>query len=148
MAQTSVGIGTLGGAGVSLSSYGDALYYGPSQAYEANRRGLETLLGGNDAAAETIFRDTLTRYPDNPDTIYYLGLTLIYLEKRKEGYAMLRTFRDPHRYRVTQAVHWWADYLEKKPDLTPKKIHETLNKNRVDAMNRDSRERWERTRTW
>lgn len=140
VAQTTVGVGS-GGAGIAVSTYGDAMLNGPADATSANRTGLQRLLDGDYGAAETLFRETLERYPGQPDAVYYLGLTRIYQEKREEGFNILRQYRDPHRFRITQAVHWWADYLEKKPELTPKKIHEVMNKNRVDAFNRHYRER-------
>ncbi|MBI9078633.1 MAG: tetratricopeptide repeat protein [Pseudodesulfovibrio sp.] len=141
VSQTSVGIGTTGGMGVSFSSYGDFLYSGPGPAYSNNRLGLQKLLAKEYPSAQKVFEKTLEQYPDNPDATYYLGLTLIHQKKRKEGFAFLRKYHDPLQYRMTRAVQWWADYLEKKPELTPRKIQETMNKNRVDAYNRDSRER-------
>jgi len=148
VSQATVGIGTTGGMGVSFSSYGDFLYSGPGPAYSNNKLGLRKLLDKDYTAAEEIFGNTLTQYPNNPDATYYLGLTLIYREKREAGFALMRQYRDPLRYRMTRAVQWWADYLEKKPELTPRKIHEIMNKNRVDAYNRDSRERRGIIRDW
>ena len=144
VSQTTIGVGSRGGgAGISLSSYGDALFSSGS-AYSNNQRGVRELLDGNYLAAEKTFKVTLELEPTNPDGNYYMGLTLIYLEKRKEGFDFMRRYRDPLKYRVTQAVHYWADYLEKKPELTPKKIHEVMNKNRMDAYNRESREDYDR----
>jgi len=142
--QSTVGVSTTSGRGVWFSTYGDMLYSGPGPAYSNNRQGLQELLNNNYEAAEKTFATTLEQYPGNPDAVYYLGLTLIYQGKREEGFALLRQFRDPLRYRITQAVQWWADYLEKKPELTPKKIHDVMNKNRVEAYNKEYRERRER----
>lgn len=140
VSQGSVGVGTRGGFGVVLSSYGDALFSSGSS-YENNRRGVQELAEENYTGAEKTFQATLDKDPTNPDAVYYMGLTLIYLDKRETGYALMKTYRDPLRYRVTQAVQWWANYLEKKPELSPKKIHEVMNKNRMEAYNREYRER-------
>lgn len=145
-ASTTVGVGTSGGMGVSFSAYGDFLYSGPSGAYSANRRGLLELLNHDYFAAREIFKDTLERYPGNPDTVYYLGLTLIYLDKREAGFSLLSTYNDPNKFRTTQEVRWWADYCAKKPELTPGKIHEVMNKARVQGFERDREERYERLR--
>lgn len=142
VAKTTVGV-QMGSGAVTITSYGDFLYAGPSTAYADNYRGLQELLDQQYITAEATFRETLKQYPGNPDAVYYLGLTLIYLDKRKEGFDTLRTYRDPFKFRVTDQVTWWADYLEKKPELTPRKIHETMNKNRVDAFVKEQREDWE-----
>lgn len=140
VAQTTVGVRS-GGSGISLSSYGDFFTSSSGGVYSYNREGLSQLLDNQYKAAETTFRQALEKYPSNPDSVYYLGLTLIYEEKRDEGYELLSTYRDPHRFRVTSEVQRMAAYLSKKPELTPKKIHEVMNKTRVDAFNRHYRER-------
>jgi len=140
VAQSTIGFGMRNGPGIAFSSYGDFLITGPNAAYNSNSKGLRTLLDGRYEVAEAAFRATLQAYPAHSDAIYYLGLTLIYEGKREEGFAILKTYRDPLRFRVTSEVQRWAAYLEKKPELTPRKIHEVMNKNRMDAFNRYYRE--------
>lgn len=141
---TTVGVGTGTGAGISFSTYGDFLYSGNSEAYGNNRRGLREFLNKDYFAAREIFKGTLDKYPTNPDAIYYLGLTLIYLEEREAGYGVLRQYRDPYKTRVQQEVLWWANYCEKKPELTAEKVHRTMNKARSEGYKRDRDEYWER----
>jgi tetratricopeptide (TPR) repeat protein len=144
--STSVGVGT-GGFGVSLNSYGDFLNNGPNEAYLNNKAGIKQLNDGNYEAARKIFTDTLEKYPDLPDSTYYLGLTLIYLDQREAGFGLLKTYREPLYYRATSAVQRSAAYLEKKPELTAEKIHKVMNKERRDGFDRDLQERMER-RAW
>ncbi|WP_319582169.1 hypothetical protein [uncultured Pseudodesulfovibrio sp.] len=140
--STSVGVGA-GGFGVSMNSYGDFLNNGPNEAYLNNKAGIKQLNDGNYDAARKIFTDTLEKYPDLPDSTYYLGLTLIYLDQREAGFGLLKTYREPLYYRATSAVQRTAAYLEKKPELTAEKIHKTLNKERRDGFDRDMQERME-----
>ncbi|WFS63620.1 hypothetical protein LF599_05500 [Pseudodesulfovibrio thermohalotolerans] len=145
---TSVGVGA-GGFGVSLNSYGDFLNNGPNEAYLNNKAGIKQLNDGNFDAARKIFTDTLEKYPDLPDSTYYLGLTLIYQGEREAGFGLLKTYREPLYYRATSAVQRMAAYLEKKPELTAEKIHKTMNKERREGFDWDRRERLERNRdTW
>lgn len=146
-ASTTVGVGSQSGMGVAFSSYGDFLYSGPSGAYQANRRGLLEFLNKDYFAAREIFKATLEQYPGNPDTVYYLGLTLIYMDEREAGFSLLSQYRDPNKFRTTQEVRWWADYCSKKPELTAQKIYETMNKARGEGFQRDNQEYWER-RGW
>jgi tetratricopeptide (TPR) repeat protein len=140
--STSVGVGA-GGFGVSLNAYGDFLNNGPNEAYLNNKAGIKQLNDGNYEAARKIFTDTLEKYPDLPDSTYYLGLTLIYLDKRETGFGLLKTYREPLYYRATSAVQRMAAYLEKKPELTAEKIHKTMNRERREGFDRDLRERME-----
>lgn len=143
--STSVGVGA-GGFGVSLNSYGDFLNNGPNEAYLNNKAGIKQLNDGNFEAARKIFTDTLEKYPDLPDSTYYLGLTFIYLGQREAGFGLLKTYREPLYYRATSAVQRTAAYLEKKPELTAEKIHKVMNKERRDGFDRDLRERMEMRR--
>jgi tetratricopeptide (TPR) repeat protein len=145
--STSVGVGA-GGFGVSLNSSGDFLNNGPNEAYLNNKAGIKQLNDGNYEAARKIFTDTLEKYPDLPDSTYYLGLTLIYLGQREAGFGLLKTYREPLYYRATSAVQRSAAYLEKKPELTAEKIHKVMNKERRDGFDRDLQERLERNRDW
>jgi tetratricopeptide (TPR) repeat protein len=140
--STSVGVGA-GGFGVSLNAYGDFLNNGPNEAYLNNKAGIKQLNDGNYEAARKIFTDTLEKYPDLPDSTYYLGLTLIYLGRREAGFGLLKTYREPLYYRATSAVQRMAAYLEKKPELTAEKIHKTMNRERREGFDRDLRERME-----
>ncbi|MGE4192691.1 MAG: tol-pal system YbgF family protein [Pseudodesulfovibrio sp.] len=147
--RTSVGVGVSGGLGASINSYGDFLNNGPNEAYLNNKAGIKQLDDGNFEAARTIFTDTLEKYPDLPDSTYYLGLTLIYLGEREAGFGLLKTYRDPYYYRGTSAVQRMAAYLEKKPELTPEEIHKAMNRERRDGYDRDAQERLEmRRETW
>ncbi|MEZ7195783.1 tetratricopeptide repeat protein [Pseudodesulfovibrio karagichevae] len=139
---TSVGVGA-GGFGVSLNSTGDFLNNGPNEAYLNNKAGIKQLNDGNFEAARKIFTDTLEKYPDLPDSTYYLGLTLIYLGQREAGFGLLKTYREPLFYRATSAVQRMAAYLEKKPELTAEEIHKAMNRERRDGFDRDLRERRE-----
>jgi tetratricopeptide (TPR) repeat protein len=143
--STSVGVG-VGGFGVSLNSYGDFLNNGPNEAYLNNKAGIKQLNDGNFEAARKIFSDVLEKYPDLPDATYYLGLTLIYLDKRETGFGLLKTYREPLYYRATSAVQRMAAYLEKKPELTAEEIHKAMNRERRDGFDRDLQERLERDR--
>ncbi|MGE4423389.1 MAG: tol-pal system YbgF family protein [Pseudodesulfovibrio sp.] len=140
--STSVGVGA-GGFGVSLNSSGDFLNNGPNEAYLNNKAGIKQLNDGNFEAARKIFTDTLEKYPDLPDSTYYLGLTLIYLGQREAGFGLLKTYREPLFYRATSAVQRMAAYLEKKPELTAEEIHKAMNRERRDGFNRDLQERRE-----
>ncbi|EGB16549.1 hypothetical protein DND132_3346 [Pseudodesulfovibrio mercurii] len=145
---TSVGVGA-GGFGVALNTYGDFLNNGPNEAYLNNKAGIKQLNDGNLDAARKIFTDTLEKYPDLPDSTYYLGLTLIYQGERETGFGLLKTYREPLYYRATSAVQRMAAYLEKKPELTAEKIHKTMNKERREGFDQDLRERMEMRRdTW
>ncbi|WP_338669974.1 tetratricopeptide repeat protein [Pseudodesulfovibrio methanolicus] len=143
--STSVGVGA-GGFGVSLNSSGDFLNNGPNEAYLNNKAGIKQLNDGNFEAARKIFTDTLEKYPDLPDSTYYLGLTLIYLGQREAGFGLLKTYREPLYYRATSAVQRMAAYLEKKPELTAEEIHKAMNRERRDGFDRDLRERMEMQR--
>ena len=143
--STSVGAG-VGGFGVSMNSGGDFLNNGPNEAYLNNKAGIKQLNDGNYEAARKIFTDTLEKYPDLPDSTYYLGLTLIYLGQREAGFGLLKTYREPLYYRATSAVQSMAAYLEKKPELTAEEIHKAMNRERRDGFDQDLRERIERDR--
>ncbi|WP_207264354.1 hypothetical protein [Desulfovibrio sp. Huiquan2017] len=145
--STSVGVG-VGGFGIALNSSGDFLNNGPNEAYLNNKAGIKQLNDGNFEAARKIFTDTLEKYPDLPDSTYYLGLTLIYLDQRETGFGLLKTYREPLYYRATSAVQRMAAYLEKKPELTAEEIHKAMNRERRDGFNRDLDERLERNRDW
>jgi tetratricopeptide (TPR) repeat protein len=140
--STSVGVGA-GGFGVSLNSSGDFLNNGPNEAYLNNKAGIKQLNDGNYEAARKIFTDTLEKYPDLPDSTYYLGLTLIYMGRREAGFGLLKTYREPLYYRATSAVQRMSAYLEKKPELTAEEIHKAMNRERRDGFDRDLRERME-----
>ena len=136
MVGASVGAGSTSGMGVSFSSYGDFLYSGPGKAYANNKKGLLQFLDKDYPAARKTFEATLESYPGNPDAIYYLGLTKIFLDEREAGYTLLRSYHDPYNLRITQEVVWWANYCAKKPELTPDKIYKTLNKARGEGYRR------------
>lgn len=140
--STSVGVGA-GGFGASINSSGDFLNNGPNEAYLKNKAGIKQLNDENFDAARKIFTDTLGKYPDLPDSTYYLGLTLIYLGEREAGFGLLKTYRDQYYYRGTAAVQRMAAYLEKKPELTPEEIHKAMNRERRDGYDQDVRERQE-----
>jgi hypothetical protein len=141
--SVSAGVASTSGMGISFSSYGDFLYSGPDAAFRSNREGLREYLDGNYAAAARLFRATLRDYPGNPDAVYYLGLSLISDGSRDTGFATLGQYRDPLRMRITQEVRWWADYCEKRPDMTPQDIRRTMNKARVEGYQREREEAWE-----
>lgn len=138
----SVSVGT-GGTFVSFNVRGDMLESAPGEAYAINREGLNAFLAGNYETAQFAFQETLTRYPDNPDAIYYLGLTRIYQGRRDEGFSLLSQYRDSRHIRVTQNVQWWAEYCRKKPELTPEKIQEVMNKARTEGYQQERREELE-----
>lgn len=146
VAGGSVGVGTGSGVSVSFSNNGDFLYSGNGEAYSNNRRGLRELLNKDYFAAREIFKGTLEKYPTNPDATYYLGLALIYEGERDAGYGLLLQYRDPYRTPIQQEVRWWAAYCRKKPELTPEKIHQVMNKARTEGYQRDREQRWERRR--
>ena len=102
----------------------------PEKAYANNKKGLLQFLDKDYPAARQTFEATLESYPGNPDAVYYLGLTKIFLGEREAGYKLLRSYRDPNNFRISQEVVWWANYCAKKPELTPEKIREVLNKAR------------------
>jgi len=138
-----VGAATGSGMGVAFSSYGDFLYSGNGKAYSNNKKGLREFLDKNYIEAQKTFEKTLSDYPANPDAMYYLGLTLIFLDDRDAGYSLLIHYRDPFKTRVTQEVKWWANYCQKKPELTAEKIYHVMNKARGEGYKRDQEEYWE-----
>lgn len=139
----SVGVGSTSGVGVAFSSHGDFLYSGPDAAYRSNREGLRAFVDKDYATARTHFDATLDAYPGNPDAVFYLGLTLQFLDEREQGFAVLATFRDPLNTRVTQEVQWWTNYCRKKPEMTPDDIRRTLVNARAEGFQREREERWE-----
>lgn len=140
---TSIGVG-YSGLGVRMSSAKDYLNSGPNEAFRNNETGVGQLLDGDYEAARATFEATLADYPDQPDAVYYLGLTHIYLDEREEGFTLLKSYREPNHYRATRAVQDTAAYLEKKPELDAETIHKTMNRERMDGFNRDRENRWER----
>lgn len=142
-----VGVSTGSGTAISMSSNHDFLYSGSSQIYANNKKGLKLLLDKDYTAAKEVFKATLEKAPTDPDATYYLGLTLIYLDDRDAGYSLLSQYRDPFKNRVTQEIKWWANYCQKKPELTPEKIHQVMNKARSEGFQRQREEDWER-RGW
>ena len=138
---TSVGVGAYSGSAVTLTAYKDFLNNGPNAIYTSNKQGVTALNNGDYDTAANIFENNLQQFPNHPDSTYYLGLTRIYQGDREAGFALLRTYRDPDNYRMTSEVQRSANMLEPKTDLTPKKIHEVMNKNRYDGYQREMRER-------
>jgi len=140
--QSGVGVrsGTLG---VAVSTYGDYLRNGPNEAYDTNKLGVKALTDGKYQAARELFDITLENYPNHPDATYYKGITLIYLEERTAGFTLLKQYKDSTYYRMSTEVQKSAAYLEKKPELTPEKIHKVLNKSRSDGYKMDMRMREE-----
>lgn len=139
----SVGVGTASGMGVGFSSYGDFLHSGPDAAYRINREGLRAFLDGNYTAARSHFDTTLDQYPGNPDAVFYLGLTLMFLDERDQGFAVLATYREPFNTRVAQEVRWWTDYCRKRPDMTADTIRKTLVRARGEGLALERQERRE-----
>ena len=137
---TMVGIGTSVGPGIAMSTYGDMLHNGPSCIRSNHKKALENLKNGDYITASAVFEDTLKQHPAHPDATYFLGLTRIYQGQREAGFALLKSYRDPDYYRMTTEVQRMAEYLEKKPDVPPKTVHETMNRYRADGYNRDVRE--------
>lgn len=147
--NTRVGVsGTTGGAGiaVSKSAHGDFLYSDRGKVYSDNKRGLRFFLDGEYDKAREVFEQALEKSGDNPDSTYYLGLSLIYLGERDAGYDIISTYRDTVKIRTAQEVRWWANYCREKPDLTPDKIREVLNKARETGYKQDREEELERRR--
>jgi len=139
--RTSVGLGAHTGAGVAFTAYKDFLPNGPNDIYVSNKKAVIAMSNGDYDTASNTFETNLQKYPNHPDATYYLGLTRIYQGKRDEGFALLKSYRDPDNYRMTSEVQRSAAYLEEKPELTAKKIHEVMNKNRSDGYQREMRER-------
>jgi len=146
LAYGTVGVGTTSGMGVALSSYGDFLHSGPDAAYRNNREGLRAFLDGDYATARASFDTTLEHYPGNPDAVFYLGLTLMFLDERDQGFAVLSAYREPLTTRVAQEVRWWTDYCRKRPDMTAETIRRTLVRARAEGLATERQERWERRR--
>lgn len=136
-----VGIGNSVGPGLAVSTYRDTLHNGPRAVRNSHKAALDALKKGNHDTAATIFETTLKNHPEHPDATYYLGLVRIYQERRDEGFALLKSYRDPDYYRMTTAVQRTAKRLEQNPDLSPEKVHDALNRERNDGYNRDVRER-------
>lgn len=141
----SITVGT-GGGFISISARGDLLETSPGEAFSINKQGVSSFLAKDYAGAQYSFETTLARYPGNPDATYYLGLTLIHLGQRDAGYTHLLKFRDPNHIRVTQNVQWWAAYCQKKPELTPEKITDVMNKARKDGWQKERQEAREERR--
>lgn len=141
-----VSISTGSGMAVAVNVRGDFLYSGNGEAYATNKKGLREFLDKQYVEARKTFEGNLAKYPDNPDATYYLGLTLIYLNEREAGYARLLQYRDSYKNRIAQEVKWWAAYCQKKPELTPEKIHQVMNKARAEGYEKDREERWEERR--
>lgn len=140
-----VGISTSVGPGVYASSHRDFLRNGPTSVYKNHKQALKAMNNNDFDTAASIFENTLKDIPAHPDATYFLGLTRIHQGQREEGFTLLKSYRDPDYYRMTSEVQRMARYLEKKPELTAKTIHETMNRNRSDGYNRDIRERQEMT---
>lgn len=137
-----VGVGGgSGGVGIGVSASGDFLRGGSARTN--NQRGLHEFQNKDYEAARKSFEYTLKDYPQDPDATYYLGLTLIYLGEREQGFERLKSYRDS-MVRIQQEVRWWAEYCRKKPEMTPDDIHRTLTKARADGYNENRREDWER----
>lgn len=148
--NTRVGVyGSTGGAGiaVSKSAHGDFLYSDRGKVYSDNKRGFRFYLDGEYEKAKEVFEQALEKSGDNPDSVYYLGLTLIYLGDRDAGYDMLATYRDDVKVRTAQEVRWWTGYCRKRPELEPDKIRDVLNKARQNGYQQDLEEERER-RSW
>ncbi|WP_319542702.1 hypothetical protein [uncultured Pseudodesulfovibrio sp.] len=139
--RTAVGVGAYTGTSVAFTSYKDFLPNGPTDIYTSNKNAVIAMNNGDYKTASQTFEANLQKYPNHPDATYYLGLTRIYQGRRNEGFALLKSYRDPDNYRMTNEVQSSAAYLEEKPELTPKKIHEVMNKNRSDGYEREMRER-------
>lgn len=134
---TIVGIGTSVSPNATILVYKDFLNAGPSEVRSNHRKALEALKNGDYAAAATMFENTLQQYPAHPDAIYYLGLTRIYQGDREAGFALLKSYNEPNYYRMTAEVQRMAEYLEKKPEISAKKVHEAMNRHRTDGYNQD-----------
>lgn len=137
-----VGVGTGGGNtrfGVGVSTTMDFLRRQNSGAISNNQRGLEEFRAKNYEAARESFEYTLKNYPDDPDATYYLGLTLVYLDDRAAGFAILKEYKD-NTPRIQQNVRWWAGYCEKKPKMTAEEIHTAMKKARAEGYNQDRQE--------
>ncbi|WP_147820908.1 tetratricopeptide repeat protein [Salidesulfovibrio onnuriiensis] len=133
---SSAGVGVGRGSGVAMISvYNDFLYSGPSKAYQNNREGLRQFKAGKYTDAANTFQRTLDSYPGNPDASYFLGLSLIGMGDREQGFDTLVRFRDPWRYRVAGEITWWAGYLRKRPHLTDQEIFNTMKRIRGEAYN-------------
>jgi len=141
-----IGVGTNSGVGIAFSAYGDFLYSGNGEAYANNKKGLNEFLAKDFTAARKTFENTLKKYSDNPDATYYLGLTQIYLGDREKGYVLLRSYRDSFNAPIVQNVRWWANYCQKKPELSPEKIHKVMNKARSEGFQRKQEYDWDRRR--
>ncbi|NDV18006.1 hypothetical protein GO013_01065 [Pseudodesulfovibrio sp. JC047] len=139
--RTSIGVGAHTGGAVAFTAHKDFLPNGPSEIYTSNKKAVMALRDGDTTTASKILEANLEKYPNHPDSTYYLGLTRIYQGKRDEGFALLKSYRAPDNYRMTSEVQRSAAFLEKKPELSAEKIHEVMNKNRSDGYQREIRER-------
>lgn len=124
----------------------DRLFNGPTIVRIEHKKALNALRNDDYSAAAHIFETTLRSYPKHPDATYFLGLIRIYQGQWEEGFALLKSYRDPDHYRMSITVQRMAAFLEKRTHLTPKKIHETMNRAQTDGYNqgllevRDTRE--------
>ena len=143
--SATVGIGGGSGVGLALSVHGDALY-GSGSVNSINREGLTELLEGRYENAETLFAVGLDRSPGNPDGVFYLGITRIYLGELDSGYDLLDSYRDRRYFRITQEVRYWSGYFRQRPETPPKTIHRRLNTARAQGFRRDIDERRDRLR--
>jgi len=132
-----------GSGAVMVSAHNDFLYSGPGRAYQNNREGLRLFKAGKYAEAADTFRKTLKAYPGNPDAVYFLGLSLIGMDHRNEGFDTLAKFRDPWRNHVASEITWWAGYLRKRPHLSAQEIFSTMKRIRGEAYNQYLREKRE-----
>lgn len=141
---STAGVGVRRGAGFAMVTiHNEFLYSGPGAAYQNNRQGLRLFKGGEYLKAANTFQRTLNDHPANPDAVYFLGLSLIGMEQRDQGFDTLDSFRDPWRYRITGEIRWWANYLRKRTHLTPREIFNTMKRIRAEAYNQYIREEYE-----
>lgn len=133
------GVSARTGITIRFGLNGDYLYTANSAAYRNNKRGMRAFRDEDFIAARQLFQSTLDSYPNNSDATFYLGLTLIYLDKREEGFDLLTSYEDSYSNRIKQEVLWWADYCRNKPEMTAEKIHHTLSSNRAEAYRETER---------
>ncbi|SOB60826.1 conserved protein of unknown function [Pseudodesulfovibrio profundus] len=140
------GVSARAGVTIQFGLHGDYLYNTNSKAYSNNKRGLSAFRDADYLAAKQIFQSTLDTYPNNSDATFYLGLTMIYLDEREQGFDLLASYEDSYSNRIKQEVLWWADYCRKKPEMTAEKIHHTMTRNRAQAYRETERFYYERRR--
>lgn len=101
----------------ALSLYNDALAKNPDSLHLRQRIALTYFTMKDYAKAEQSYRDILTRWPDEPETVFYLGLSRIGKGEANEALADLTRLHWPFKYYHQKFVRDEAARLLNHPGM-------------------------------